>query len=161
MSTATGNLSRHLHFSEFNAPLVTGSGVLSPTQRKAQAVANLGMTGGSIYTQAAAQAVDATVTMTAANILGGIITSSTAAAVSATLPLGSALETALLAAKGGAALAVGDAFRFSVVNTGPNTFTILTNTGWTLVGNMAVATAVSAEFIVFRTAAGLYTIQKG
>lgn len=162
-----GTLSRHLHFSEFNVPLQTGSGYLIPAQRKAQAQANLGITGGSLYGQITPATINVTATLTAAQILSGIVTSSTAAAVSATLPLATDLDAAALAANGGIALANagastgGAAFRFSVVNTGPNTLTILTNTGWTLVGNMAVATAVSAEFICYRTATGAWTIQKG
>lgn len=44
MSSGPGSLSRHNHFSEFGDSLVTNGGVLSPAQRKALAVANLGIT---------------------------------------------------------------------------------------------------------------------
>lgn len=161
---------RNQHFAELNFPLQnagsTGSGWLSANQRKQRAQTNLGINTGSLFGQITPATVNATVTMTAANILSGLITTSTAAAVSATLPLATDLDTAVLAQQGGlpltnaGAAAYGASFSFHVVNTGPNTFTILTNTGWTLVGNMAVATAVSAEFLAYRTAAGAWTIQK-
>jgi hypothetical protein len=45
--SVVGNLSRHLHFDEFNDSLQTGSGWLSPEQRKALARTNLGLSGGT------------------------------------------------------------------------------------------------------------------
>lgn len=113
-----------------------------------------------LATQAAAGTLNATGTLTAALLLGGIVTSSTAAAVTATLDTGTLLETALLALY--PALAVGDYFEFSVIATGANALTIATATGWTDGGGgfTAVATATSARFGVRRTAANTYTIFK-
>ena len=118
------------------------SPIVQTTQRQ---VGNVGA--------ATVQAVNASATMTTANLLGDIITSSTAAAVSAQLPLGTALDAA-------SAFSVGDYLDFIVVNTGPNTFTVTTNTGWTLVGSMAVATATSARFRIMKTAAGTFTLYR-
>lgn len=155
-----GTLSRHLHFDEFNSVLQTGSGYLSPAQRKAIAVANLGIQAAAPLVQPTPTAFNATATLTAAQLLTGLITSTTAAAVSATLPLATDLDTAWNTWKGKAGIAT-DAFEFSVVNsTGTNPLTVLTNTGWTLVGNMVLTGAVSATFRCYKTAAGAWTIQK-
>lgn len=162
MSTI-GTLSRHLHFDEFNSVLQTGSGYLSPAQRKAIAIANLGIGAASIFTQPTAATVNASATMTPAQLLTGLITSTTAAAVAATLPLGTDMEIALLAAKGNKALVVGDSFEFAVANTGPNAFTVTTNTGMSvLVGNMIVATGVTGQgtFRVTRTGTGTYSVTR-
>lgn len=107
--------------------------------------------------QAAANALNATGTQTAAMMLGGIITSTSAAAVVATLDTGTLLDTAYLAAfPGGAA---NDYIEWSVVNTGSNSYTQATAGGWTDGGNLfvAVATATSARFGARRTAANAWT----
>jgi hypothetical protein len=98
--------------------------------------------------------------LTAALMLGGIVTSTTAAAVTATLDTGTLMETASHCAF--PSLAVSDYFEFSVIATGANGFTIATATGWTDGGNafVAVATGTSARFGVRRTAANTYTIFK-
>lgn len=113
-----------------------------------------------LFNQGAGGALNATGTLTAALMLGGIITSTSAAGVTATLDTGALLETAFIAAYPG--LAVSDYFEFSVVNTGPSGVTIATATGWTDGGNafVAVATATSARFGVRRTAANTYTLFK-
>lgn len=165
-----GAFDKTKHFDELNEPLFSNEGVKSPSQRKAEARENLdiegglaaGVTGARFANQPlvnrTATAVDATATMTVAAVMGGLITSTSAAAVSATMPLGSALETALLSAF--PALAVGDSFQFTVRNTGPNTFTIVTNTGWTLAGDVAIETATTGSFLVRRTAADTYTLDR-
>lgn len=113
-----------------------------------------------VFNQGAAGALNATGTLTAALMMGGIVTSTTAAAVTATLDTGTLLETALIAAFPG--LAVSDYFEFSVINTGPSAFTIATAAGWTDGGGgfTAVATATSARFGVRRTGSGTFTIFK-
>lgn len=85
-------------------------------------------------------AFNATSTLSAALLLGGVVTSTTAAAVSATLPSGAGMELS-------AEFATGTSFDWSVINTGPNTFTVLQgSTGHTVVGDMAVPTVSSALF---------------
>jgi hypothetical protein len=113
-----------------------------------------------VFAQGAANALNATGTLTAAMMVGGIVTSTTGAAVTATLDTGTLLETALIAIYPG--LQNNDYFEFSVVNTGANGFTIATAAGWTDGGNgfVAVAAANSARFGVRRTAANTYTIFK-
>lgn len=90
--------------------------------------------------------LNATGTLTAAMILSGITTSSTAAAVAGTLDTGTVLEAA-------SDFAIGDSFDWSVINTGPNTFTVTASTDHTIVGAAAVATATSGWFRTRKTAA--------
>lgn len=109
-------------------------------------------------------------TLTASELLGGILTGNQGGGAGAayTLPLATDLETALLALYPG--LAVGDTFEFSVLNISTNAaedITMTTNTGWTLVGNMVVesneATAKGdpvARFAARRTAANTYTLYR-
>ena len=90
--------------------------------------------------------LNATGTLTAAMILSGIVTSTTAAAVAATLDTGAIMDTA-------GEFAVGDSFDWAVINTGPNTFTVTAAaSGHTVVGAGAVATTTSAVFRTRKTA---------
>jgi len=89
----------------------------------------------------------ATANLTVAQLTNGIILGSPgASAASYTLPTVAALEAALGNAK------VGSSFPISVINvdgSGSGVITLVTNTGWTLVGLMTVvATAGTAQ--VFR-----------
>lgn len=187
--SVVGNLSRHANLAEFTVPRDFPSFQTVAT-RQAQARANLGLGGGTVvagtavasspmvtnaangiggfrdtratplFNQGAGGALNATGTLTVALMVGGIVTSTSAAAVTATLDIASLLETNLIGQYPG--LANSDAMEFSVVNTGPNTFTIATAAGWTDGGNafVAVAATSSALFRVRRTGAGTYTIFK-
>lgn len=94
--------------------------------------------------------LNATGTLTAALILGGLVTSTTAAGVTATLDTGDVMEAA-------ATFAIGDSFDWSVINTGGNTFTVTAAaSGHTIVGVGAVVTVVSARFRTKKTAASTY-----
>lgn len=99
--------------------------------------------------QGAPVAVDVTGAITSAAIQGGIVTSSTAAAVAGTLPTGTVLDAA-------STLAIGDSFDWSVINTGPNTFTVTAATGHTIVGTATVATVTSGLFRTRKTAANTF-----
>lgn len=91
--------------------------------------------------------LNATGTLTAALMLGGIVTSTTAAAVTATTDTAALIDAA-------ATLAVNDAFEFVAVNTGgTNAFTVAGGTSVTLVGSGAVAANTSGKFRVVKTAA--------
>lgn len=94
-------------------------------------------------------ALNATGAVTAAAIQGGIVTSTTAAAVAGTVPTGTVMDAA-------AQMSVGDSVDWSVINTGPNTFTVTADTGHTLVGAAAVATATSGLFRTRKTAAATF-----
>ncbi|MCY1412318.1 hypothetical protein D9M71_277200 [compost metagenome] len=100
-------------------------------------------------TQGDPVAVNATGAVSAAAMQGGIVTSTTAAAVAGTIPAGSVMDLAVQ-------MAVGDSFDWSVINTGPNTFTVTAAAGHTIVGAGAVATATSGLFRTRKTAADTF-----
>lgn len=93
--------------------------------------------------------LNATGTLTAALIMGGIVTSSTAAAVAATLDTGAVMDAV-------GTFSVNDSFDWSVINTGGNTFTVTASTGHTIVGVAAVVTVTSARFRTRKTAADTF-----
>lgn len=99
--------------------------------------------------QGAPVAVDATGAVTAAAILGGLVTSSTAAAVAGTVPTGAVMDLA-------AEFAIGESIDWAIINTGPNTFTVTAASGHTLVGTATVVTAVSGQFRTRKTAADTF-----
>lgn len=94
--------------------------------------------------------LNATGTLTAAMILAGIVTSTTAAAVAATLDTGAVLDAA-------SEFAIGDSFDWSVINTGgANAFTVTASSGHTVVGAGAVAASSSGVFRTRKTAADTF-----
>lgn len=95
-------------------------------------------------------AVDVTATLTVGQLLGGIITSTTAAAVTGTLPTGTLTDA-------GSDFAVNDAFDWCVINTGAsNAFTVSAGTAHTLVGSGTVALSSSGAFRTRKTAANTF-----
>ncbi len=107
---------------------------------------------GSAYAtqiQASPVAVNTTGSVSATAMLGGIVTSSTAAAVAGTIPTGTVMDAA-------AEFADDDSFDWSVINTGPDTFTVTAATDHTIVGAAAVATATSGRFRTRKTAANTF-----
>jgi hypothetical protein len=123
-----------------------------------------------IIKQAAPAAKTTSVTLTAAELIGGLITGNQGAAGAAayTLPLATDLETALIAIYPG--LQNDDAFDFTVINistVAAEDITMTTNTGWTLVGEMVVPSNDTAGvapsngvFRARRTAANTYTLYR-
>lgn len=122
-------------------------------------------TGRNLRKQAAQAAKTTSVTLTAAEIMAGLITGNQGggAAATYTLPLATDLETALLAAHPG--LANEDSFDFTIINistVAAEIITLATNTGWTLVGDLTIAPLIAGDqscgtFRVRRTAADTYT----
>lgn len=99
--------------------------------------------------QPAAGTLNATGALTAALILGGIVTSTTAAAVVATLDTGTVMDAA-------ATFAVNDSFDWTAVATGANSFTVTAAAGHTIVGVGVVATVTSGRFRTQKTAANTF-----
>lgn len=100
--------------------------------------------------QAAPGALNATGTLTAALILGGIVTSSTAAAVTATLDTGAVMDAVT-------DMAIDTGFYWTAINTGgTNAFTVTASTGHTIVGQGAVTTVLSGRFFTRKTAADTF-----
>lgn len=119
-----------------------------------------------IKSQGTPAAATTSATLTAANILSGIVTvlQGAGGASAQQLPLGTALAAALPAD-----FAVNDSFDISVINlstTAAEVATITTNTGMTLVGSMdfaahAAATTQSQGMLRFRlTAANVFSVYR-
>lgn len=106
--------------------------------------------GVAFVIQKGAAAINATATLTIANLLSKLLTSTTAAAVVATLPTGTLIEA------GNGDQAVDESFTWKVINTGANTFTVAAGTGHTIVGNAVVAATSSAQFETRKTADGVF-----
>jgi hypothetical protein len=101
--------------------------------------------------QGAPTALNTTGALTAAAIGSGIVTSTTAAAVTATIPTGAVMEA-------GVELAIGESIDWSVINTGDtNAITVTAAaSGHTVVGAGAVAAETSGLFRTRKTAASTY-----
>jgi hypothetical protein len=93
--------------------------------------------------------LNATGTLTAALIYTKIVTSTTGAAVTATLDTGTVMDAS-------ATWAINDSFDWSIINTGGNTLTVTAATGHTIVGVAAVVTVTSATFRTRKTAANTF-----
>lgn len=104
---------------------------------------------GKYQRQGTPGVLNATGALTSAMILSGIVTTTSAAAVVATLPTGTVLDAA-------SEFAIGDSFDWSVINTGPDTFTVTAATDHTIVGVAAVATVTSASWRTRKTAANVF-----
>lgn len=93
--------------------------------------------------------LNATGTLTAAMMAAGIVTSTTAAAVAATVDTGTVMDAAL-------DLAIGESFDWSAIATGANAFTVTADADHTLVGSGVVATVTSGHFRTRKTAANTF-----
>lgn len=103
--------------------------------------------------QTAPVAINATAALTAAAIASGIVTSTTAAAVTGTIPVATDLDLAFQ-------MEIGDSIDFSVIATGANAFTVAVDTGVTAVGTLVVATATSGLFRLRKTAVATYIVYR-
>jgi hypothetical protein len=113
------------------------------------------MTTGVVYKNQPAQAVEtAAATLTIAELEGGII-QYTGAAATLTLPTGTLIEGGVPAT-----FPVDMSFDFSVINTGSGTVTLGTAAGLTLVGAMTTAITTSTMFRVRKTATNTYTVYR-
>ena len=122
--------------------------------------------GVKLVKQGAQTAKTTSATLTAAEVLAGIITVNQAAGSTSAqqLPLASGMDTALPDA------AAGDAFDFSVINTSTvdaEDASVTTNTGWTLVGNMDIhaysaagSLNSSARFRARKTGSAAWTLYR-
>ena len=113
-------------------------------------------TGGKGFfdQQPAPTALAATATLTTAQLLTGIVTTSGTVAITLTLPTGTLSDAGVT----GPALPVNGSFDWTVINTGTSTgaVTMAAGTGHTIVGSTAVAIGSSAGFITRKTAANTF-----
>jgi hypothetical protein len=119
----------------------TPAGAVSSTERM-----RICEDGTLCYNQAAPAAVNSTATLTVDNLKKGIITSTTAAAVTMTLPTGT------LTQGGFNGIYNNFTFEWSVINTGAtNAVTIAAGSAHTLVGSGTIAAGTSGKFASRRT----------
>jgi hypothetical protein len=123
----------------------TFTGRLADLQKNATSRWHVSSEGVVVTTQPTPAAVDTTATLTVANIQAGIVTTSTAAAVDMTLPTGTLMDGGIVGVQNDMAT------MWSVINTGPNTATLLAGVDHTIVGAAAVATGTSGRFVSRRT----------
>lgn len=101
-------------------------------------------------TQGDPVAVNVTGAVSATAIVGGIVTSTTAAAVAGTIPTGAVMDAS-------GEFAIGDSIDWTVINTGgANAFTVTGASGHTVVGAAAVANSTSGLFRTRKTAADTF-----
>ena len=127
----------------------------SATERtRIDSVGNIQVSTGAIMPYAPAPtAISALATLTNAQIQGQII-NTTGTSFTLTMPLGTTLET--LASWSTTNIA----YDFYIVNTATGTITMAVNTGVTSVGTLTVATGVSAQFRIRRTAANTFVLYR-
>lgn len=97
----------------------------------------------------------AAATLTAAELANAIINTTAAAAYSLTMPTGASLDVYFSGATG-----TNIGFDFSIINTSGFTITMVVNTGVTSLGTLTVATLVTANFRLRRTAANTYVLYR-
>jgi hypothetical protein len=94
--------------------------------------------------------LNATGTLTCAILLSGVVTSTTTAAVTATLDTGTAMDA-------GSTFDADDAFDWAAINTGTaNAFTVTASSLHTIVGGAAVSASSSGLFRTRKTAANTF-----
>jgi hypothetical protein len=106
-----------------------------------------------LLTQGAPAAVSAAGTLTAAQLLTGLVVCSGTPGTQ-TLPTVANLEAVLINAK------VDVGFDVHFVNTAGSTLTVAVGTGWTIVGTATAATATSAKFRARKTGDGTWTLYR-
>jgi hypothetical protein len=146
--TSDTNISGYLTFQ-------TNSGSIATAERmRIDAVGNAQFQAGAVMPYAPAPAaISAATTLTNANIQGQII-SATGTTYTITMPLGSTMETLATWAT------TNIAYDFFVINTASGTITMAVNTGVTSLGTLTIATGVSAQFRIRRTAANTYILYR-
>ena len=103
--------------------------------------------------QGAPATVSAAGTLTAAQLLTGLIVASGTPGTQ-TLPTVALLEAALPNVK------VDSGFNLNLINTAGSTATVATGTGWTIVGTATAATVTSAAFRARKTGDGSWTLYR-
>jgi hypothetical protein len=101
------------------------------------------------FKQGAPEAFNTTGNLPVSAIMGRLVTSTTASAVTATLPTGTVLDAAN-------SFEIDDYIDWKVINTGSNNFTVEQNTGHTIVGGTTAAGGFSNRYRTRKTAANTF-----
>ena len=133
-----------LAFQDANAVIITGGNV-----------SNLQNLTNLYASQPTPSAINASATLTIAELLTRIITTNSATAVAFTLPTGTLTDAGIL----GGFLLIDQSFDWNIVNTGSalGAVTVSGGTGNTLVGSGVLAITTSATFRTRKTAANTFT----
>ena len=152
------------NFTDAQNQINTKAPVASPTFTGLVTAPDVSVTNGLTATrvtsdlyvleQLAPTSKSAAATLTAAEVLVGII-QYTGAADNLTLPTGTELETAFTPA-----LAVDASFDVSVINTGSGAATLLVNTGVTNVGSLVVTNGTSGRFRFRKTTTNTFVVYR-
>jgi hypothetical protein len=111
------------------------------------------LTGAQVVWAPAPASISTTATLTNANIQAQII-NTTGTSYTVTMPLGTTMETLV-------PWATTDlGYNFTVINTASGTITMAVNTGVTSLGGLTIATGVSAQFRIRRTAANTFILYR-
>ena len=96
------------------------------------------------------------VTLTAAELTGGIYTSTNSSAVAITLPTAALTDALLVNAK------VNSSFEIVFINLGSasGAITVTAGTGWTIVGSATVAISTSGRYLARKTGDAAYTLYR-
>ena len=131
-------------FQDANAVNITGGNV-----------SNLQNLNTVFAVQPTPSAINASATLTIAQLLTGIITTNSATAVAFTLPTGTLTDAGILSGQ----LLVDQSFDWSIVNTGSavGVVTVSGGTNNTLVGSGVLAITTSATFRTRKTASNTFT----
>jgi hypothetical protein len=106
-----------------------------------------------VIAQPTPTSISTTATLTNANIQTHII-NTTGTSYTVTMPLGTTLETLV------AWVSVDMAYDFTIINTASGTITMAVNTGVTSLGGLTIATGISAQFRIRRTAANTFVLYR-
>lgn len=128
----------------------TGTFAVSGTQTASNIVSN----GDLFEVTTGPTAVNATATLTIAQILGNIITTTSTTAVSLTLPTGTLTDAGILSGT----LVTNGSFDWFIINLGSTlgAITMVAGTAHTYVGNATIAINTSASFRTKKTAANTF-----
>jgi hypothetical protein len=150
----SGDFSNAANASGFMAFATRAAGTIAEKMR-IDSAGNVQVQAGAVMPYAPAPAaISAAATLTNANIQGQII-SATGTTYTITMPLGTTLET--LATW----VTTGIAYDFYIINAASGTITLdATEVGVTSVGTMTIATGVSAQFRIRRTAANTFVVYR-
>lgn len=132
--------------------------LLTKTAAATYTLVGISVTAQAVFgaTAVVATADDGTTqTLTAAMVVGGNLTyhvTTGGTTPSLTLPLGTAIDTAL------PDMRVGQSYVLRIINSNSGTATVVTNTGWTTTGTLTLATNTWRDFVVTKTGTGTYTL---
>jgi len=143
----------------------SGSGTTDSIQFKIASQAEVARydTSGAYFFKKVANAVNASATLTVAQLQGGIITSTTAAPVTMTMPTGTVLDTAGtgLAAT---SLATNETIQFTIKNTGAvNAIVVAVAAGVTnggVAGDLTIAASGTATYLLTKTGSNTFVLYK-